>query len=736
MPKKILAIITLLTLWSPALTHAVGLAFDPQFIISDQEMQSYTNWTRNDVQAFLDNKGSYLKNYQASDVSGTPKFAADIIYDAAARYQINPKFLLVTLQKEQSLITDDSPTDKQLNWATGYAVCDSCSMDDPRIQKYKGFGAQVDSAAGVMRWYYQNSNRDYIKKKDVPISIDNQNITPQSWATAFLYTYTPHIHGNQNFWRIWNTWFAQVYPDGTLLQGTSSTETWLIQDGKKRKFTNKTALITRADPKMIVPISDIELGNYPEGTPISFANYSVLRTPDQKIYLVDYDTIRPFDSAQTVGKLGFNPQEIIDVTLDDIAGYSIGNVISSSSTPPQGIIYQITDLNNAYFILKDTTLKPILDKRIVEINFKNISIEKKKRKDIAQYSIDADPVKFKDGTLLGAKDSTLIFVIEKGMRRRISDKDTFFALGYKPENIVITDERTILSLPEGDPLFVNTALSSSQTKYLGDSEAEVDDIFQSKLPAYLVAEFPSGRILAGKNIDTKRPIASLTKLVTAYEAIHQNFKPSQFTIFNSKKHDVYKNVLNFKNGEKIKNNDLLNTLLVASVNNTARMVAQSTGLTETAFIKNMNNRLSEWGADNTHLSDVTGLDEKNVSSPRDLLKIFTKVASDSSLKTILGKSSFELKSTLNKKTISRTIQNTNQLISNPSDDYRIIASKTGYTDEAGATLIMLIESKKDKKEYVIITMGGTDYAHRFNEPNRISSLAVKNSTTTQVAKQN
>jgi D-alanyl-D-alanine endopeptidase (penicillin-binding protein 7) len=166
------------------------------------------------------------------------------------------------------------------------------------------------------------------------------------------------------------------------------------------------------------------------------------------------------------------------------------------------------------------------------------------------------------------------------------------------------------------------------------------------------------------------------------------------------------------------------------------MVAQSTGLTETAFIKNMNNRLSEWSADNTHLSDVTGLDEKNVSSPRDLLKIFTKVASDSSLKTILGKSSFELKSTLNKKTISRTIQNTNQLISNPSDDYRIIASKTGYTDEAGATLIMLIESKKDKKEYVIITMGGTDYAHRFNEPNRISSLAVKNSTTTQVAKQN
>ena len=724
--KKIIVSLLSISLIIPYLGASAASEFNPHFIISDQELQSYNIWTRNDVQKFLDSKGSYLRNYQTTDVSGTPKLAADIIYEAAQRNQINPKFLLVTLQKEQSLITDDTPSERQLNWATGYAVCDSCSTDDPRIQKYKGFGAQVDYAGGIMRWYYENSDRSYIKKKDVATTIDNTEVTPLSWATAFLYTYTPHLQGNKNFWRIWNTWFSQVYPDGTLLQGASSTAVWLIQDGKKRQFANKTALITRADPNLIVTIPDIELDNYQAGTPIAFPNYSLVRTPE-KTYLVDYDTIRPFDKEQTIGKLGFNPQEVIDASSDDISSYTIGSVITASSTPPQGIIYQITDLNNTYFILKDNVLKPILDKRIIDINFKNLSIQKRKKNEIAQYEIDATPVKFKDGTLIQAKDSTLIFVIEKGMRRRIADSETFNALGYKKTNIVATDERTVLSIPEGDPLFLNSSLRSSQAKFLGDNETEITDAFESKLPGYLVAEYPSGRILAGKNIDTKRPIASLTKLLTAYEAVNQNFKPSLSSSFDTKKHDVYKNSLNFKNGEKIKNNDLLNIMLVGSVNNTARMVAQSTGMTEKNFVKSINERLNEWGADNTSLSDVTGLNAKNISTPRDLLKIFTKVTNDPSLKTILGKPSFSFSSTLSNKTIKRTIKNTNLLFDLKDKKYKILASKTGYTEDAGATLIMLVESLSSKKQYVIITMGEDDYANRFKEPNRITELLTTDS---------
>src|SRR3989338_424591 len=248
--NKIILYTALLTLvFSPAVV-AAQVAFNPHFILSDQEMQDYQSLTRRDIQTFLSNKGSYLSQYEASDASGTLKSAADIIYEAAQAYQVNPKFILVTLQKEQSLITDDPPTQKQLDWATGYAVCDSCSMTSPAVAKYKGFGKQVDNAAGIIRWYYNNKEVTTRKfRKDTAVSVDNQQVIPQSWATAFLYTYTPHLHGNMNFARIWQTWFEQVYPDGTLLESDTTHDVFLIQNGQRRKFKSKSTLISRADPR-------------------------------------------------------------------------------------------------------------------------------------------------------------------------------------------------------------------------------------------------------------------------------------------------------------------------------------------------------------------------------------------------------------------------------------------------------------------------------------------------------
>ena len=75
--------------------------FNPHFIISDEETQDSRSWTRGDIQNFLDSKGSYLRQLVTPDFTGAVKTAADIIYDAAQNYQINPKVLLVTLQKSR-----------------------------------------------------------------------------------------------------------------------------------------------------------------------------------------------------------------------------------------------------------------------------------------------------------------------------------------------------------------------------------------------------------------------------------------------------------------------------------------------------------------------------------------------------------------------------------------------------------------------------------------------------------
>jgi len=707
-------------LLSPVSSFAQTTTFNPNFIISDTEIQDVGAWNTIDIQQFLESKGSYLRNFTAEDVSGTPKKAADIIYDAAKTYQINPKFLLVTLQKEQSLVTDDSPSQKQLDWATGYAVCDSCSMSDPDIQDHKGFGKQVDNAAGLMRWYYDNKNQGFVKKKDVPTIIDGTEVIPQSWATAFLYTYTPHFHGNQNFRRIWDTWFSQIYPDGSLLKAASSTETWLIQNGQKRKFKSQTVLISRADPKMIITVPDVELDNYPAGPEISFSNYSILRV-GATTYLLDYDTLRPFASDEVVRQLGYNPQEIDEVTQTDIAGYTIGTAINADTTAPQGVIYQITDLNNSYYLLKDSILTPITDKRIVDVNYKTLKIEKHKLKDLTKYEVANLPSQFQDGTLLKIDGSNKIYVMEKGKKRRIADDDTFTAIGYKKSNVVTISMITASNIFDGEPIYLNAGLLSSKNKFLGDNEAPVSDLFGiKKSKSYLVAEYPSGKIIAGKDIDTRRPIASLTKLLTAYEALSQDYNLKKTTTYKKASFASYDNPLKLVDGEKLNNKDIFASMLISSVNNAARMVAKSTGLSEGNFIDKMNNRLEDWGADNTTLADVTGLSDKNVSTPRDLLKIFTKVLGNATIKDTISETEYSFKELVNKNSVkTHYLKTTNKIVTIPGRNYRVLGSKTGYTDEAGAVLIMHIESKVNKKQYVIITMGNSDYNKRFDEPNSI-----------------
>ncbi len=714
----------LTALAAPLSVSAVNNAdFNPHFIISDSELQDYNSWTSADIQNFLDSKGSYLRQYTTTDVSGAQKTAADIIYDSAQTYKINPKYVLVTLQKEQSLITDDAPSARQLDWATGYAVCDSCSREDPKVAKHKGFGKQIDDAAGVMRWYYENKDTNsIIKKKDVPIQIDNKEVTPQSWATAFLYTYTPHEHGNLNFWRIWNTWFEEVYPDGSILQSASSTEIWLISDGQRRRFANKSALITRADPKLVITVPDIQLQNYPIGKEINLPNYSLLHAASGTTYLLDYDTIRPFASDAVVRHFGYNPQEIIEVNDQDLLGYTIGSTVDASSTAPAGVIYQVTDLNNSFYLLKDSILHPLIDQAIATVNYKNLPIEKHLKKDLNAFTVADNPITFVDGTLLKAADSQTVYVLEKGKKRRLADDDTFAALGYKRENIVPVNLLTLLTIPSGQSLFLNSSLLSAKNKWLGDNEAPVPNSFSTKLPSYLVAEYPSGRILAGKGIDTKRSIASFTKLITAYETIHSEFKPQTTVAYSAKKLSKYDNKAGFKDKEKLKNNDLLNALLVGSINNAAGLLAEGVGLSEASLVSRMNERLSEWGADNTTLSDVSGLDKANKSTPRDLLKIFTKVLAEPLLKPILKKTTFSFAGTVGSKKISHQVKNTNQLYFAPSknETFTILASKTGFTNEAGSVLMMLIQEKTTTKQYVIITMGNTDYTHRFDEPARLA----------------
>ena len=55
-----------------------------------------------EIQSFLEKKSGQLDNYSCKDTNGITKSASEIIYRAALLNKVNPKFLLVMLQKEQS----------------------------------------------------------------------------------------------------------------------------------------------------------------------------------------------------------------------------------------------------------------------------------------------------------------------------------------------------------------------------------------------------------------------------------------------------------------------------------------------------------------------------------------------------------------------------------------------------------------------------------------------------------
>ncbi len=166
------------------------------------------------------------KNY-----SGGNKTSYQIINDVAKACSVSQKALIVLIQKEQSLITDDWPWAIQYRSATGYGCPDTAPCDTD----YYGFFNQVYNAARQLRRYekqpelfnYRSKKTSYVQYNPNG-SCGGSNVYIQNSATAALYNYTPYqpnnaalnnlygtgnncsAYGNRNFWRIYNDWFGST----------------------------------------------------------------------------------------------------------------------------------------------------------------------------------------------------------------------------------------------------------------------------------------------------------------------------------------------------------------------------------------------------------------------------------------------------------------------------------------------------------------------------------------------
>ncbi len=199
--------------------------------------------------------------YCGGGIGSGQKTAAQIINDVSKACNISPKVLIVLLQKEQSLVTDDWPWPVQYRSATGYGCPDTAACDST----YYGFFNQVYNAARVFQYYAKNQyGYRPSRNNSIWYSPDHNcgasDVFIQNQATAGLYNYTPYqpnaaalnnlygsgdscsAYGNRNFWRLYNDWFGS----------TLANEANYVRHIKKMTFGSRQQLYTSTDTQLYV----------------------------------------------------------------------------------------------------------------------------------------------------------------------------------------------------------------------------------------------------------------------------------------------------------------------------------------------------------------------------------------------------------------------------------------------------------------------------------------------------
>jgi hypothetical protein len=444
-----------------AQTDSRGFEIDPEFnpsmVLADADVFDLGTMSYPRMVSFLRSKG-VLADLILPDIDGTPKPASDIIWRVATTYNVNPQFLLMLLQKEQSLVEDPAPSQRQLDWATGFAVCDSCSKDDPSIADFKGFANQVEYAAKQMRdrYYMRVLTIGHTGTGLAPGAttiIDGITVIPANIATAAMYSYTPHIHGNQNAWKIWKRWFTRHFPNGTAVRG-SDGKIWWIRNGLKRPFASTAVASTMIDLGKVVNVNDAELSAYDEGLPISFPNYALLKETNGTIWLIVDDERRHIVDMDAFRAFGFNMDEVQEVATEDLQYYTATDPITTLTQYPQGQLLE-EEYTGQVWYAEDGERHLIQDAVMLGLYFKARKPKVVSAAVLGSLKVGT-PYGLQDGELVKSPISPAVFVIEHGQRRSIPDGETFESLGWQWKNIVTVPEITLVNYPEGAPILLDT----------------------------------------------------------------------------------------------------------------------------------------------------------------------------------------------------------------------------------------------------------------------------------------
>lgn len=194
-----------------------------------------------------------------------------------------------------------------------------------------------------------------------------------------------------------------------------------------------------------------------------------------------------------------------------------------------------------------------------------------------------------------------------------------------------------------------------------------------------------GNLIYGKDVDTVRPIASITKLMTAMVILDAALDLDEKLTITKADRDLIKLTgSRLKYGATLTRRELLRLALMSSENRAATALGRTYPGGMAAFVAAMNDKAQALGMRNSRFADPAGLLAQNVSTAADLAKLVAAadtypLITRASTTTRMDVHPYRGRGPL-------TYGNTNRLLKNQS--WNIELSKTGYINEAGRCLVM------------------------------------------------
>lgn len=242
----------------------------------------------------------------------------------------------------------------------------------------------------------------------------------------------------------------------------------------------------------------------------------------------------------------------------------------------------------------------------------------------------------------------------------------------------------------------------------------------------IVIDESSGKILYEQNAGEKRPIASLTKLMTALVFLdHNPGWEEKITISSS---DYRPGAITYLiAGEIFSVNDVIHASLLASSNEATIALSRTSGLTDEDFVKAMNQKAKELGMTNSEFFDPSGLNTNNKSTAADVARMLRIALSNPALAKIISSREWNL--TVINKGITRHISSTDSILGQSfgieSEIYQVEAGKTGYLDEAGYCFASRIRNQQNNKILTVV-LGSQTINDRFSDTKGLAYWVFKN----------